>query len=95
MTLGPSADVRVSPVWPLARAPQDDFLFRSLNPAEYVLRCKERMSRLVVPYFVLIPFESMSSAFLGPIPAKLTPQDLPLLIDYGTLERRGESPFFT
>ena len=52
------------------------------------------MFRLVVPYFVLISFESMSSAFLGPIPAKLTPPPGPpaLDIDRGTLERRGESP---
>ena len=82
MTLGPSADVRVSPAWPLARAPRGDFLFWSLNlvlNCEHVLRCRERMSRLVVPYFMLISFASMSSAFPRPILTELIPPGPPAL----------------
>ena len=101
MAQKPSVNVLLPPVWPLARARRVEFLSTLALRCEYVLGRKKRTPRPVRPYFMLIPFESMSSAFPVPLPTKASTQDLPatkfflfrgtLDIDCGVLEHRRKS----
>ena len=77
MTLTPSVDVQVPPVWPLACARRVKFLSILSLRCEYVPGGKEGTTRLVILYFMLIPFKSMSISFPGPLPTKSPTQHLP------------------
>jgi len=78
MTLEPSIDMRVPRAWPLACARRVDFLFWSFNltlKCEYVLEVQEKDLRTGDNIVALIPFESLSSSFSGPIPTKWSTRD--------------------
>jgi len=68
-------DMRVPPAWPLACMRQVDFLFWPFNPTlkrEHILEVQEKDLRTGG---TMIPLESLSSSFPGPIPTKWSTQE--------------------
>ena len=97
MTLKPNVGVQVAPVWPLACARRVKFLSTLALRCEYVPGAQERTARLAILYFMLIPFESMSTSFPGLSqqnrPSSTCQQPSPSALDKDceVLERHGKS----